>query len=175
MKLVSPTGHKKITLQENEHVEILLEDFKPGSRKFTLEVELVGQNAHCEISGRAQTSKQDTKEWTITQKFLGKNQTGRIELRGVAEDKSFLKFDGSVVLEKVSRNADAKISERIMLFDKGRGKLLPILTVKTDNVRSASHSASIAPAEEEKILFLTSRGIPKKESEKMIKEGFLKC
>ena len=112
MKLISPTGHKKITLQKNEHVEILLEDFKPGSRKFTLEVELVGQNAHCEISGRAQTSKQDTKEWTVTQKFLGKNQTGRIELRGVAEDKSFLRFDASAILEQVSHGADAEIAEK---------------------------------------------------------------
>jgi len=60
------------------------------------------------------------------------------------------------------------------LFDQGRSKLLPVLTVKTDKVKSASHGATIAPVEPEKILYLQSRGINKKDATELIKDGFLK-
>ncbi len=174
MKLVQPTGTKKILVQENEDLVIWLEDRDSGSRDFTLEIELQGDGARCEVYGRAQTFGNDQKNWYVKQIFSGKNQTGSIDLRGTAEEKSFLRFDGTALLQKESIDADAKVQERIILFDEAKGKLLPVLTVKTDRVSSASHGASIAPVEREKILYLQSRGISQKSGEKLIKEGFLR-
>ncbi|MCF7905784.1 SufD family Fe-S cluster assembly protein [Candidatus Gracilibacteria bacterium] len=174
MKLINPTGIKRIIVGKNEKLDVTLQDFNEGSREFTLEIELQGDNAQCRIQGRAQSTGKDKKIWTVSQTFSGTNQTGQIELRGTAEDESFLQFDGTALLSPSSVDADANINERIILFDNAKGKLLPVLTVKTDRVKSASHGASIAPVDSEKFLYLQSRGIAKKEGEQLLKEGFLK-
>ena len=174
MKLTNPTGTKRITLAQSEKLDVFLQDFDEGSREFSLEIELQGDDAECRIEGRAQSTGTDKKYWNIRQVFTGKNQTGRINLRGTAEDESFLRFDGTAALEQKSVDADAQVRERVILFDKAKGKLLPVLTVKTDKVKSASHGASIAPADCEQVLYLQSRGIAKKEGERVLKEGFLR-
>jgi Fe-S cluster assembly scaffold protein SufB len=174
MKLINPEGSKKIIISNNKKVLIVLEDFASGNRTFELEIFLRGKNAQCEIQGRIVSTNTDKKIWTIRQIFEGKNQVGNIELRGTAEEKSFLQFDGKAEITSKSTEADAQIQEKILLFDDAKGKLLPILTVKTDNVKNASHSAFIAPVNIEQLLYLQSRGISKKKAENVIKEGFLR-
>lgn len=173
MKLINPSGKKTITLETNESQEIFLEDIEPGNRDFELTIELTGENAECHIKGRAQTQNSDKKHWKITQNFSGKNQNGSIDVKGISEDEGFLNIDGAAVLKQSSSQASAHISEKVMLFGNGKGKLLPVLRVETDDVAAASHGASIAPVEPEKILYFLSRGIPKTEAEKIVKEGFL--
>ncbi len=173
MKIDNPNGQKTVTVEKDQSMEIFLEDFENGSRDFTLTVELIGENAECHVYGRAQTTGNDRKSWQVKQVFKGKNQTASIDLRGTAEDQSFLEFDGAGHLTTESENADANIEEKIILFDEAKGKSLPVLRVETDQVKSAGHGASIAPVDKEKVLYFQSRGVNKKEAEKLIKAGFL--
>ena len=174
MKLTNPENRKHIIVGDNEQISVHLEDFDTGSRAFTLEVALKGENAHCTIEGRVQAMKKDTKQWNVVMKFEGANQTGIIELHGTAEDEAKLELNGTAVLKKESTQATAQVREKIILFGNAEGKALPVLTVQTDNVKSASHSASVAPLSDEQILYLQSRGIGKKEAQEVLKEGFLK-
>jgi Fe-S cluster assembly protein SufD len=174
MKLTDPSGHKIIQLENDEVLEITLEDFSEGSRDFQLTVELLSENAECHIKGRAQCFGSDKKNWQVKQVFRGHNQTGSIDLRGTAEDQSFLGFDGNGTLKEGSSEADANITEKIILFDQAKGRSLPVLRVETDKVKSAGHGASIAPVDNEKILYFQARGVSRKEAEKLIKIGFLK-
>lgn len=173
MKIENPSGQKEVTVKAHEQLEIFIEDFEAGSRDFELTVNLEGENAECHIYGRAQSTGKDRKAWKVLQNFKGKNQTGSIDLRGTAEDESFLEFDGAGNLTTTSENADANIEEKIILFDQAKGKSLPVLRVETDKVKSAGHGASIAPVDKEKILYFQSRGVPKKEAEEILKTGFL--
>jgi len=174
MKISNPKGSKHIIVGNNEKLLVQLEDFDAGSREFTLEVELKGENAYCEIQGRIQSRKNDVKQWNVVMKFNGANQTGIIELRGTAEDEAKLELNGTGIIDKKSTQATAQVKEKIILFGNAKGKALPVLTVQTDNVKSASHSASVAPVSDEQILYLQSRGIEKKEAQEMLKDGFLK-
>ncbi len=173
MHFSSPSGTQTIQIQENENRTITLEDFEPGSREFHLTIEMCGENAKCEIIGRAQSKGSDRKIWKVEQVYQGHNQTGHIQLRGTAEDQAFLEFDGGAILAEASTQSDAEVTEKIILFDQAKGRALPILTVKTDNVKTAGHGASIAPINSELLLYLQSRGIEKKEAETLIKKGFL--
>ncbi len=174
MHLKNPSGEKKITVGEGQVLEIFLEDFQSGSREFFLTVYLEGEKSECKISGRIKSENQDKKLWQVKTIFKGMGQKGKIDLRGVGEGKSFLRFDGQGILEETSKDSEIEIEERIMLFDQSHGQSLPILTVKTDNVKSASHGASVAPADLEKINYLRSRGISELESRDILKTGFLK-
>lgn len=173
MHFTNPSGSETIQIKENENMTITLEDFEPGSREFHLTVEMLGENAECEIVGRAQSKGTDRKIWKVEQVYKGHNQTGHIQLRGTSEDEAFLEFDGGAILDETSTQSDAEVTEKIILFDQAKGRALPILTVKTDDVKAAGHGASIAPINSELLLYFQSRGIPRKEAEKLIKEGFL--
>lgn len=174
MKFTSPSGTKNITLQAGESLDIHLEDFEDGSRSFNLNIYLKGDKATCNISGRIQSKNNDKKQWSIIQHFQGENQTGNIEVRGTGEDQGFVQCDAQGILEQSSIDATANISERVILFDQAKSKLLPVLTVKTDKVEAASHGATVAPVEPEKILYAMSKGLSRTQAEEQIKEGFLK-
>jgi Fe-S cluster assembly protein SufD len=174
MKLTNPENSKHIIVSDNEKLLVQLEDFDAGSREFELKVDLKGENAHCEIQGRIQTMKKDMKQWNVVMKFNGANQMGIIELRGTAEDDAQLELNGTGIIAKTSTQATAHVREKIILLGNGKGKALPVLTVQTDNVKSASHSASVAPVSDEQILYLQSRGIGKNEAQEVLKTGFLK-
>ena len=173
MHFISPSGTETVQVKENQKLMITLEDFEPGNREFHLTIEMQGENAECEIVGRAQSKGSDHKVWKVEQVYQGHNQTGHIQLRGTAEDDAFLEFDGGAILEHSSTQSDAEVTEKIILFDQAKGRALPILTVRTDDVKAAGHGASIAPINSELVLYFQSRGIAKKDAEKLIKEGFL--
>ncbi len=177
MKIKNPQGKKKIVVKKDEFLQIWLEDLDlldgEKSREFFLEIDLVGENAQCLVEGRISAQNLDKKSWKIVQKFRGKNQVGKINLQGVADDKSLLGLQAQGVLESSSEEAQANIAEKVLIFKEAKGELLPILTVKTDNVRQAKHSASITPVDQEKLLFLASRGLNIEEAEDILKKGFL--
>lgn len=173
MKLSSPSGTKSIHIADNQHLDIWMEDFESGSREFELDIYLEGKKAQCHIQGRLQSKDNDKKIWKIRQHFSGEEQNGSITVRGTGEDQAFIQCDAQGILEQQSVNATANISERVILFDTAKSKLLPVLTVKTDKVAAASHGATVAPVEREKILYLQGKGLSKTEAEQMIKTGFL--
>ncbi len=173
MKLINPTGTKKIILKKDENQQIFLEDFSENDVNFKLEIILEGDKSEIEIIGRIQTIKKFLKKWVIKIIFQGRAQKAFLDLRGTAEDESFLEFDGGGVLGYSSEDCEINITERIVLFDQGKGKCLPILTVKTDKVKKASHAASIAPFDKDQILFCQARGIAQKSAENLLKKGFL--
>ncbi len=162
-----------MTVKANENLQIFLEDFEPGSRDFMLEIELKGKNAQCEIIGRVQTTGKDKKSWKVVQKVSGKNQIAKIDLHGTAEDESQLNFDGAAILESTSERCEVSVNEKIWLFDQAKGSALPILTVKTNQVKSAHHSAAITQMDEDLLFFAESRGISEKEAKELLKQGFL--
>lgn len=174
MKLINPDGEKTITIKNKEKLCIQIEDFDSGNRSFSLTINLEGDHSECHIIGRCQTKGTDEKKWTLLQRFLGTSQIGSIDIRGTAENKSRIECNAQGILEQGSHQATANISERVILFDQARSKLLPVLTVKTDDVAAASHGATVAPVEPEKILYLQGKGISKATAETMVKEGFLR-
>ena len=174
IELKNPSGNQQICLTKpQERVEIELEDLESGERSFSLEVVLEGAGAHCTITGKILTHQQEKKEWSVVQIFRGKSQTGHLKLRGVAQDHSHLTINGTGVLEHGSRQASVRVDEKILLFDQAVAKALPVLTVHTDQVESASHAAVIAPIEAEELLYLASRGLSPEHTQALIKKGFL--
>ncbi|MEP7166922.1 MAG: SufD family Fe-S cluster assembly protein [Candidatus Woesebacteria bacterium] len=94
-------------------------------------------------------------------------------LKGVAEDKSHIRFFGRIIIEEDCGDTQSFLEERILLLsDKAKAEAIPELEIKTDDVK-CSHAASISRIPEEHLFYLESRGIPQKLAEDMIVEGFL--
>lgn len=171
----NPEHSEKIIISENNiQQKITLTDTQSGSRNFFLEVIVTGENSGVEILGRAESKNSDTKKWKISLVLAGKNQKGVLDLKGIADEKGRLEFDGGGVVEKNSSDGDISVTEKIVLFSKNaKAKNIPVLRVETENVAAASHAASIAPFNKEIFFFLESRGIAPAEGKVLLREGFL--
>ena len=171
----NPENSEKVIISENNiQKKIIITDFEAGSREFFLEVVVTGENSEVEIVGRAESRNSDRKNWKVSLVLAGKNQKGVLDLKGIADEKGRLNFDGGGVIEKKSSGGDISVTEKIVLFSKtAKAKNIPVLRVETENLRSASHSASIAPFNSEIFFFLESRGISQEDGKVLLREGFL--
>jgi Fe-S cluster assembly scaffold protein SufB len=172
----NPSGKKQIIVSEkNIQKKIFLEDLELGNREFFLEVFVEGENNNIEIIGRAESRQADNKKWKVSIVLKGKNQIGKLDLRGISDEKGILEFDGGATIDKESSGGSVNVTEKIVLFSpNAKAKNIPVLRVETEDVSSAHHSASIAPFSPEIFFFLENRGIDPKEGKKLLKEGFLK-
>ena len=99
--------------------------------------------------------------------------TGSVEVRGAMTDKSRSLFKGMIRISKKAINANAYLAEHAILLSKdAKADAIPGLEIDTNEVK-ATHSASVAPIDEDQIFYLWSRGIPEADARKLIVLGFL--
>lgn len=103
----------------------------------------------------------------------GKNTEGFILQHGVMKDNATSIFNGIGKIEHGASKANAEQESRIlMLSEKARGDANPMLLIDEDDVM-AGHAASVGRVDPVQLYYLMSRGIPKKEAERLIIHGFL--
>lgn len=111
----------------------------------------------------------------ITTKVIhyGKNTEGYILNHGVVKEQATVIFNGIGKIEHGASKSNAQQTSRVlMLSDKARGDANPILYIDEDDV-FAGHAASVGRVDPIQLYYLMSRGIPKKEAERLIIHGFL--
>jgi len=173
MKLIEVVGEKLINVPAGENFNIYLEDFSQENLTLNLTIKLEGEHSSCNLQGRIFADKKNRKNWKIKQIITARNQEVVMNIKGIANDDSYLQIDGQVVVEPMGADAKVLVDEQIILFDNGQANITPTLDINLDNVSSIKHSASISPIDEQLVLLLESRGINKEDSLKMIKDGFL--
>ena len=87
------------------------------------------------------------------------------------EDKEF-KFIVDGIISKDSSKVNFKQDNRIINLKNGKSNILPNLIVDNDDIE-ASHSAYIGTFDEEKLFYMMSRGITKKECDDLLIKAFL--
>ncbi|WP_379970395.1 Fe-S cluster assembly protein SufD [Ectobacillus sp. sgz5001026] len=103
----------------------------------------------------------------------GKNSEGYILKHGVQKDSASAIFNGIGKIEHGASKANAEQASRILMFDeKARGDANPMLLIDEDDVM-AGHAASVGRVDPTQLYYLMSRGIHKKEAERLIIHGFL--
>jgi len=102
----------------------------------------------------------------------GRGTQGRVLAKGVVKDRARTIFKGIIGIEPHAKNTSAYLAEHAMILSpEARAYAIPGLEILSDEVK-ATHSASVAQIDPEKIYYLTSRGIPENEARKMITMGF---
>ena len=175
--LISPAGTKTITISEkNTEHTISIDNTDENNNDFNLTVHATAESENTSITivGRFEAKKNNKKKIHISLFLHGKNQSGTIDLKGVSDENAFIEFNGGGIIEKNSENCTMNIVQKIFLFSKkAKAKAIPVLRVETDNVQSASHSASIAPFSKDIYFFMETRGISKDDAKIILKNGIL--
>ncbi|OLO28540.1 Fe-S cluster assembly protein SufD [Alkalihalophilus pseudofirmus] len=103
----------------------------------------------------------------------GKHSEGYILKHGVMREEATSIFNGITKIEHGASKSNGEQTERIlMLSEKARGDANPILLIDEDDV-TAGHAASVGRIDPLQMFYLMSRGITKKEAERLIIHGFL--
>ncbi|MEH7108461.1 Fe-S cluster assembly protein SufD [Bacillus sp. JJ1764] len=116
---------------------------------------------------------EQTQNFTTKVVHFGKHTQGNILNHGVVKDNSTLIFNGIGKIEHGASKSDAEQTSRVlMLSEKARGDANPILLIDEDDVM-AGHAASVGRVDPVQLYYLMSRGIPKREAERLVIHGFL--
>lgn len=168
---------KKLSLKilKNEQYSIILNDEEDVDRNFSIEIDVIWDNANLSLKWRVLTESNKTKLFSINIKVLWENQKIDLDLKWIVSCEGLLDFVWLWVIWKSSKWANVKICERILLFwKKAKGKALPVLRVESSDLGNVSHSAVIAPIDKDQLFYLETRAIGEKEAIRLIKDGFFK-
>lgn len=103
----------------------------------------------------------------------GKHSEGHILKHGVMREAATSIFNGISKIEHGATKSNGVQTERVlMLSEKARGDANPILLIDEDDV-TAGHAASVGQVDPIQMFYLMSRGISRKEAERLVIHGFL--
>lgn len=104
---------------------------------------------------------------------VGRSSDSQMVTRAVMKDAATAIINGVTKIEKGATKANGEQTEKVlMLSPKSRGDANPILLIDEDDV-TAGHAASVGQVNPEQVYYLMSRGISKREAERLIINGFL--
>lgn len=101
-------------------------------------------------------------------KLKGIKSNGNIEVAGALFDETYKTFKGIIDFKEGSSRSIGYENENTILFsDKTISRSLPMLLCHEEDV-NGTHSVSTGKVDENKLFYLMSKGLSKKESEKLI-------
>jgi Fe-S cluster assembly protein SufD len=134
---------------------------------------LQGDGSYADTKTVAVGTGEQTQNFTTKVVHYGKRTEGYILKHGVVKDSATSIFNGIGKIEHGASKSNAQQESRVlMLSEKARGDANPILLIDEDDVL-AGHAASVGRVDPVQLYYLMSRGIPKKEAERLIIHGFL--
>ena len=129
---------------------------------------LQGENAENRFNNIYLGTNKDIIDMNYHVEIFGKKSICNIEAQGAIDDEAKKNFKGTIDFKEGSINAIGEENENcVILSDNAKSKSLPMLLCHEENVQGA-HGVSSGKIDENKLFYLMSKGITKKEAEKLI-------
>lgn len=145
-----------------------------GSRltKNFSDLNLVGQGSTGKMSGFYFADNEQHLDHDTQQNHLAPNTTSDLLFKGALLDKSRSIWQGMIYVAPEATKTDGYQANRNLVLSRdARADSIPGLEILTDDVR-CTHGATVGKIDEEQIFYLESRGIQKRQAERLIVEGF---
>ena len=160
----------QIILQKDEKrlIPILL-----SANQERIDVNLAGEGSEIEVVGLVLGKKADEKALEVYITHTAPRTKSKVNVRAVLRNKSTFAFRGNVKIEKGAKGADAYLRSDALLFDKAKmGDDTPALEILERDVK-AGHAATVGKVDEQMLFYLMSRGLGRKQAERLLVEGFI--
>jgi Fe-S cluster assembly protein SufD len=107
------------------------------------------------------------------QEHIGPQASSDLFFKVVVKDQAMSVHMGTVKVRKDARGTDAGQTVRNLILGPG-GKAHPILPleIEASDIRRCSHAAAVGQIDESQLFYLMSRGLSRREAEKLIVDGF---
>jgi Fe-S cluster assembly protein SufD len=141
------------------------------TKNFT-ELDLAGQGSTGRMSGFYFTEGNQHLDHDTQQNHLAPNTTSDLLFKGALTGKSRSVWQGMIYVAPGAQKTDGYQANRNLVLSEGaRADSIPGLEIMADDVR-CTHGATVGKLEAEPLFYLKSRGIPQKEAERLVVEGF---
>jgi Fe-S cluster assembly protein SufD len=106
------------------------------------------------------------------QDHVAPNCSSDLLYKGALRDESRAVYSGWVHVRPDAQKTEAmQTSRNIVLSEHAKADAIPNLEIEANDVK-CGHAASVGPVDEDTVFYLTSRGIPRDEAERLIVSGF---
>jgi Fe-S cluster assembly protein SufD len=157
---------EEIIIQAGEKREIVLVHSAPETAKRV--IRLAGEGAEVQLDEIFLANAQSD----VVVIHDAMRTKSRVNVRGIVS-KGHTVSHAKIIIPKNGQLSDSFVTQHFMLMDESaEAEAIPSLEIEADEVK-ASHAATVAPLDENKIFYLKSRGIKESDARKLIIESFL--
>ena len=155
-------------IEENANLGYIVVDFG-GCRTVTnYYSNLIGNTSNNNVYTMYLGKEEQLLDFNYIAEVYGKKANIDIEVYGALKDKARKSFKGTIDFKTGCKKAVGNENEYCMLLSKtAKSKALPMLLCSEDDVQG-NHSNSAGKIDEDKLYYIMTRGISKKEAQKLI-------
>lgn len=136
------------------------------------EIDLVGEGSTGRMSGFYFTDGKQHLDHDTQQNHNAPNTVSDLLFKGALDDESRSVWQGMIYVAPDAQKTDGYQSNpNLVLSKKARADSIPGLEILADDVR-CTHGATVGQVDPTEIFYLKSRGIPQKQAEHLIVQGF---
>ena len=153
---------------ENSCIEHNFIDLGGKTKVSNYYTNLIGNGATNNLNNLYLGTNNDVIDMNYNIEILGKKSKCNIDVQGAIDGFSKKNFKGTIDFKEGSVNAIGEENENcVILSDNAKSKSLPMLLCHEENVQGA-HGVSSGKIDEDKLFYIMSKGISKKDAEKLI-------
>jgi Fe-S cluster assembly protein SufD len=165
-------SHERARLERGASLDWIFGAIGSRLTKNFSEIDLVGEGATGRMSGFYFTDGIQHLDHDTQQNHLAPHTTSDLLFKGALRDRSRSVWQGMIYVAPGAQKSDGYQANRnLTLSPQARADSIPGLEILADDVR-CTHGATVGKIDAEQVFYLRSRGIPYREAERLIVEGF---
>lgn len=155
-------------IEENANLEYIIADFGGNKTITNYYSNLIGNTSNNTVNTMYLGIDEQLLDLNYIAEVYGKKANIDIEVYGALKDYAKKNFKGTIDFKTGCKKAVGNENEYCMLLSKtAKSKALPMLLCSEDDVQG-NHSNSAGKIDEDKLYYIMTRGISKKEAQKLI-------
>jgi len=164
--------HERVRVGKNSKVDWIFSAVGTRLTKNFSTIELDGKNAVGKMSGFYFADGEQHLDHDTQQNHNAEHTTSDLLFKGTLKDNSRSVWQGMIYVAPGAQKTDGYQANRNLVLSKNaRADSIPGLEILADDVR-CTHGATVGQLEEEHIFYLMCRGVPRREAEKVVVDGF---
>jgi len=165
-------SHERVRVERDGNLDWIFGAVGSRLTKNFSELDLAGEGATGRMSGFYFTDGSQHLDHDTQQNHLAPHTTSDLLFKGALRDKSRSVWQGMIYVAPGAQKTDGYQANRnLVLSDSARADSIPGLEILADDVR-CTHGATVGKLEQEPMFYLESRGIPPRDAERILVEGF---
>src|SRR3989338_215002 len=169
---VSEFSYKRAYIGRNSSVNWNVGQFGGSLNRIKVDNFFVGEGAHSRTVGVFSGAGKQHMDLSTNAFHSVPNTSSNIIVKGAPKGSASEAYRGVIKIEKTAPGTSSYLSDHaIMLGENAVANSIPSLMIDNSEVQ-CSHSASAGQVDEEKMIYMMSRGLSREQAETMIVEGF---
>lgn len=165
-------SHERVRVERDGNLDWIFGAVGSHLTKNFSDLDLVGQGAVGRMSGFYFTDGVQHLDHDTQQNHLAPHTTSDLLFKGALKDRSRSVWQGMIYVAPGAQKTDGYQANRnLTLSPQARADSIPGLEILADDVR-CTHGATVGKIDPDLVFYLRSRGIPPKEAERLVVEGF---